>query len=73
MEGDPLRIFHQNQTRSDHQLCKVVWLYPHFLMALQVDPGLLQQLDRVWRVHVVAGPESEHYGAVEPSGGLTSR
>ena len=73
MEGDPLRIFHQNQTRSNHQLCKVVWLYPHFLMALQVDPGLLQQLDRVWRVHVVAGPESGHGSAVETTDKLTSR
>lgn len=54
VEGDPFDIIKQDETASDEQLAKVVDVNPFLLVALEVDARVLEELDRVGSVHVVA-------------------
>ena len=59
VKRDPLGVWNEDETRGDKQLCKIVGQDTHLLVPLKIDPRLLQQLDRVGRVHVLAGTKKK--------------
>lgn len=46
MEGDPFGFVRKHETRGDQQLRKVIRLYAVGQMSLEIDPRLLQQINR---------------------------
>lgn len=55
MERDPADVVKQDQSTRHEQFSKIVNIDPFLFMPFEVDPGFLEQVDRVGCVHVGAG------------------
>ena len=53
MEREPLDGIHEDESGGDHLLCKVAGVDALLLVLLELDAGVLQEVDRVLRVHVL--------------------
>jgi hypothetical protein len=60
VERDPFDIVKQDETAGDEQFAKVIDVDPFLLVALEVDARVLEELDRVGSVHVVAEESARH-------------
>ena len=55
VKGQPVDVFHQNNSRWNKQLCKVVWVNTICLVPVKLDSGLAQQVDWFLCIHVLPG------------------
>jgi hypothetical protein len=53
VKGNPMHVLVQHNPRRHEQLPEPLRVNPPLLVALEIDPALLQQLNRVVRVHVL--------------------
>lgn len=53
MKGNPSSVIRQHQSRCDHELCKIVRVDAIAVVFIEVETRLLEELDRVGRIHVL--------------------
>ena len=59
MEGQPLDIVHEAEARDEHELGEGDRVDALLLVLLELNPGVLKQVDRVLSVHVFRQVELE--------------